>query len=315
MEKKVCVVTVTYNRSEYLMNLLEHLYKQTYKINSIIVFDNFSNDNTKEEIVKSGFAASNEENILHKNIWNNIECYYYRSNINSGGAGGFHKAFDIASNLEVDYFWVMDDDVAPEVDCLEKLLKNIKGSVQICIPNRSCDKFKDVAIIEFDFSNPFKYFMKRKKYFIDYDKKEFVDVVDMPFEGPLISKKIVDTIGLPNKDFFIIYDDSDYARRALKYTKIRFIPSAKLKKMIIPIRDKDKLMNWKDYYAYRNSIAFDRIYGENVFVKYLSPILLWSDLLSRALYRRKYRNIKIINKAFLDGYSLKLGKTINPGEI
>lgn len=313
--KKICVVTVTFNRADYLINLIEHLKSQTRKIDAILIYDNSSTDGTKTQIVKSGFANSDVENNLNKNIVDGTECYYYRSNVNSGGAGGFNGAFKIASNLGMDYLWVMDDDVAPEPECLENLLNNINDEVQICIPNRSTGTFKDVAIVEFDFKNPFKYFTKRKKYLKEYVDKEFVDVVDMPFEGPLISTQIVKHIGIPNAEYFIIYDDSDYARRALRHTKIRFIPSAKLNKMILPVRDKNKLMNWKDYYAYRNSIFFDRTYGENIFVKYISPIFLWGDLTLRAIYRRKYKNLSVINRAFKDGYLKKMGKTINPGEL
>ena len=74
-------------------------------------------------------------------------------------------------------------------------------------------------------------------------------------------------------------------------------------------------MNWKDYYAYRNDILYCRKYGKNIFVKYVTPIFLWFDLSLRALYRRKFKNFKVINRAFRDGYISKTGRTVNPGEF
>ena len=66
--------------------------------------------------------------------------------------------------------------------------------------------------------------------------QDYVEVVDMPFEGPLFTREIVEKTGVPDKNYIILYDDSDYARRALNYTKIRYIPSAMLHKAIIPVR-------------------------------------------------------------------------------
>ncbi len=79
--------------------------------------------------------------------------------------------------------------------------------------------------------------------------QDYVEVVDMPFEGPLFTREIVEKTGVPDKNYIILYDDSDYARRALNYTKIRYIPSAMLHKAIIPVRDKKQCMTWKDYTA------------------------------------------------------------------
>ena len=136
---------------------------------------------------------------------------------------------------------------------------------------------------------------------------------DMPFEGPLFTREIVEKIGVPDKNYIILYDDSDYARRALNYTKIRYIPSAMLHKAIIPVRDKKQCMTWKDYYSYRNSIHFIHLYGESWRAKHLCPIYMAAELILRALVRRKYSNIKVILRAYRDGVHENMGKTVEPG--
>lgn len=315
MNNKVCSVIVTYNRSEYLLELLDDLSKQSVKIDTILVVDNNSSDNTRERLMDINFTNSIDEKKLHKNVWKDITCYYYRNDKNTGGAGGFSLGIDIAKEFDVGYLWIMDDDVSPEKHCLEYLLRNMSESTQICIPNRSTGEFIDKAVVKLNMTNVFKYRYGKKTYDSNYENKEFVKVVDMPFEGPLISKDIIKQIGLPDKEYFIQYDDTDYAQRALKYTNIYFVPNAKLKKKIIPKIQDDKLMNWKNYYSYRNSIIFDKRYGENLWVKNIRPLLLCLDLSFRAIVKRKFYNLKIIKRAFIDGKLEIMGKTIEPGSM
>lgn len=61
-------------------------------------------------------------------------------------------------------------------------------------------------------------------------------------------------------------------------------------------------MTWKDYYSYRNSIHFIHLYGESWRAKHLCPIYMAAELILRALVRRKYSNIKVILRAYRDGY-------------
>ena len=72
-------------------------------------------------------------------------------------------------------------------------------------------------------------------------------------------------------------------------------------------------MGWKEYYGYRNQIWFDRTYGTNLAVRKLRPVFLVLDLGLRAVIRHKWRNFKVIKKAYLDGIHDRLGITVKPG--
>ena len=50
-------------------------------------------------------------------------------------------------------------------------------------------------------------------------------------------------------------------------------------------------------------------------MKYLTPILLYVNLMGKAIIKRKEKNIKVISRAFYDGYTEKKGKTVEPGEF
>lgn len=317
--KKVCVVIVTYNRSKYLCNLLNELYNQTYVIDTIIILDNHSTDNTQEILIDKGII-NHKDNVLEDKLYqsdrDNIKYYYYYSSTNSGGSGGFNKAFSIFNKIDnkFDYLWVMDDDVLPEKDCLEKMVNNMSDEYGLCLPNRSDDKFKDYAVIRHNMKNPFVVYMQRKTKIYNLDK-EYYDIQDMPFEGPLIDVNVVKKVGLPDKDYFIFYDDTDYCRRCLKYTKAKLISNAILHKQIIPKENKSSKMNWRNYYSYRNCIYFDKTYGENWFVKNLSPRIFILEIYLKNIILLRFYNLKIIKKAYKDGMKNIRGKTIEPGSM
>ena len=107
--KSVCVLICTYNRRECLKVLINALHNQSYKISGIVIVDNYSSDNTIEMINDFGFDFDiAQECMIQKGKLNDISLYYYRNNANVGGAGGFKKAFEVASTLNYDFYWVMD---------------------------------------------------------------------------------------------------------------------------------------------------------------------------------------------------------------
>lgn len=312
--KKVCILCVTYNRKEYLSKLLSALQNQDYNINSIIIVDNFSNDGTNEMLEEKGYITKADYDVLHYHNSNDINFYYYRSSKNMGGAGGFKQCFEIANTIDVDYYWIMDDDVLPQKDCLRKLVANQSEINQITIPSRSDQNFKDRIVIQIDMKSILKGVSSRKKYYTD-NLNTNIEVVDMPFEGPLINANLAKKIGLPNDEYFIYYDDTDYAWRANKHTNILYIHNAILHKQIIPTNSLNKDINWKQYYLLRNTVFFDRKYGENFAIRYIRPILIWLSLILKNIISLNFKNISKINKAIFDGYTGRMGKTVEPGSF
>lgn len=315
MNDSVCGVIVTYNRKEYLEKLLMALKSQTHSLKAVLIFDNNSTDGTAEMLLKSDYCKGIESGTLYQNDTDFTTYYYFRNKINSGGSGGFHDAIEIASKLEYDYIWTMDDDVLPEKNCLEELLKYMSREVRVCIPSRTDKKFLDYAITDINMSNPFLYHITSRKTRVKSTdiKEKWMEVQDMPFEGPLLDVSIIREVGLPKAEFFIIFDDTEYALRMSKKTKLYFIPSAVLHKQIIPVTKNHGKMGWKEFYGYRNQFWFDRTYGENIFVKYFRPVFLVIELSLKAIIKRKWINLKVIFWAYRDGVQGKLGKRVEPG--
>lgn len=309
---KVCAIIVTYNRIKCLSNLIDSMIQQTQSIDTWLIFDNNSADDTADYLKKHRIVS---ENRYGKNWskYKGVNVLYYRNTENSGGAGGFFEAIKMAHELDYTYLWIMDDDVSPESNCLELLVKAQDKKHKITIPNRTGNGFIDYAIVDIDLRKKFLVSSidawKRK---IESDSVgEYVRVLDMPFEGPLINCELLNQIGLPNKDLFILFDDSEYALRASKATDILFVKKAKLLKQIIPSKTGNPIA-WKVYYCFRNATWFNQTYGETYAVRAFRPMVLCGYWALKYLVRGQRKCSRYVLKGFHDGRRGLLGKTVDP---
>ena len=102
----ICAVVLTYNRMDLLDSCLHAIVAQTHQCDRIVVIDNASTDGT--------FG------MLAEKWADRVEVYSLPRNI--GAAGGFNMGMRIAYRTGADAIWVMDDDVIPEPDALERLI-------------------------------------------------------------------------------------------------------------------------------------------------------------------------------------------------
>lgn len=312
--KKVCAVIVTYNRKEYLLKLIKSLINQTYKLDSILIFDNFGSDNTGEYLKENNIINDYRELKLTKNSFQSIDIYFYRNNENTGGSGGFHDSMKIACELnkKFDFLWCMDDDVLADTECLNNLINKTSKNILMAVPNRNNEKFVDRPIVDIDLTNPFRIRKIKKSLNPNTIKNDSVEVVDVAFEGPLISVELIKKIGYMDVNYFIFFDDTDFSHRACKYTKIIYCMNAHLYKQIIPQKNGNKNYNWRDYYMIRNRIVFDRKYSNNFLVKYVRPLLYALSLCIKNILIQNFKNINVVKKAYNDAVKENLGKVVDP---
>ena len=258
---KITAVVVTFNRLKLLQRAIASLQKQSVHIHDIIIVNNGSTDGTKEWLDKQ-----NKLHIIHQE--------------NVGGSGGFYRGIQEASKTECDWIWCMDDDVFPSEHCLENLLiyASKDNKIGIACPHRlmSGKTFTGEAKT-LNLSNPFKDMHDNGLMPEDVEANETVDIVGMAFEGPLIKKEVVEKIGLPNKELFILYDDTDYSYRTiLEGYRVIVVRDALMDKYDFQSQSsyrEDKIKNkWKLAYHVRNTAYFGHRYGKNIGVKYLAAM-------------------------------------------
>lgn len=299
--KSITAVVVTFNRKNLLIRCVEHLRQQTVRLDHIIVVNNGSTDGTAEWLDNQA-----DLEVIHQE--------------NVGGAGGFYRGIQHAFESGYDWIWCMDDDVYPETYCLEKLLEQDNDKVGILCPMRKQEgKVFLTEIRKFNLTNPFKSLHKEALTPDDVKGNDYVNIEGIAFEGPLIKREVVEHIGLPNKELFLLYDDSDYSyRTVLAGYEIRLVTKAIMNKELFFANDTREVQvqkgKWKLYYHIRNTVYFNRQYGKNTWVRNLRSLgvmLQYQGYALKNLFFNKKYNVSDMNtfyKAYVDGLKGKLGK-------
>jgi GT2 family glycosyltransferase len=297
---KIATVVITYNRLPLLKEVIQSLRRQTLTPDALIVVNNASTDGTGDWL-----DTQPDLKVIHQ--------------ANVGGAGGFDTGLQAAYDLGYDYIWVMDDDVEARPDCLERLMDVFRD------PNESydvlqTDRFADAAQsrrwrygTEFNFSNPFKP-MGVGKGMVTTDAPGFkvLPIVSFPFEGPIFKREVIEKTGRVEKDFFIMYDDTDYSMRVTQRGfKIGVVPDAILWKKVFPPASSGLKADFKLYYIVRNSILMDRKYGGDFFAfvrntrSCLRQALVFTKQIVVDRRVKDYKAFGIMARAFRDGFRWK----------
>lgn len=249
---KLGTIIVTYNRISLLKECIEACISQSVKFEKIFVVNNASTDGTTEYL-----EQLNAENIEIITLAENL-----------GGAGGFYKGIELAQKHDLDYVLLIDDDAILDCNYNQEIVKymqqdnnifaysgTVKTNNEIQFGHRRhlSKKFKEIDSISEDYDG----------YYFDYDLATFC--------GLFISVDIIRKIGLPCKDFFIWYDDTEYSLRIKQFTKIRNINNAWLKHKT-SIND-NKGITWKTYYGLRNQIiTIKKYFPKHILLKNILQI-------------------------------------------
>ena len=301
-KEKIAAVVVTYNRKGLLKECLDALLNQTRPLDSIILIDNASTDGTPEFLKEKGYL-------------DNPKLDYVRLPENTGGAGGFHEGVKRGYEKGYDWLWLMDDDVKPIVNCLEIFLERIKEI-------NENEKTKPAALVGarydikgkflseegkiLNISNPFKELYHNKISSKNLLEKYFL-IEGFTFEGPLINRNIIEKIGFPDKRFFIWADDVDFSLRIKREReKVYYISDAKIIRMRQSTQESPFKIG-RAHFLIRNLTYIDLKYG-NFFVKLLRPIINNGRFLLGRIYRKDFKNCKIVIFYFWNGIKMYLEK-------
>lgn len=300
--KKVIALVVTFKRKEFLSKVIKGLHNQSYPINEIIIVDNNSQDGTDLLVQEMQKECAN------------TALTYFNTGENLGGAGGFSFGFDIIKNKEYDYVWLMDDDLLPSPDCLSHLVKFDNNGITQPMRFNLDGSCAEISPLKYDLSDPFIINPKRSTIQDLYEKKPFhepIEIDGVPFEGPLISKELVDKIGKPDARFFIFNDDLDYSIRARNNGyKIFCHPNAKATRLLVNNQGND-LNSWKGYFMLRNHFYILRVHGNSIPVK-MRPLFLAVGYFGLSLLRGKISLALTTLKAYRDSFSLKNNDKFRP---
>lgn len=258
--ESVAVVIVTFNRADLLDRMLDGLVAQTHAPDAVIVIDNCSTDHTRAVL----------------DARSDLPLHVTTTASNLGGAGGFHVGMRAAYDAGWDRIWLMDDDVVPDPDCLAVLMATDEACL-IAVRDDLDGQLVEKAAIRFDLTNPLAIRPKTASVDSTYADRnalpELVEIENVAFEGFMIRRDVVRKVGFPDPEFFIFYDDADYAIRARRAGfRIWAVRDARLVRQL-DFNQQHDMAGWKGFYMFRNLFVVHFRYGDNVLVR-LKPWLI-----------------------------------------
>ena len=194
---RTIAVVVTFNRRDMVTRLVATLDSGRVVPDEVVVVVNASTDGTAEALA-----------ALHTRT----PLTVLELPENTGGAGGFHTGLAAALERGADLVWLMDDDGTPAPDCLELLLPHLQthdfvgpavvaedDEDRLCFPIRVPGTSRVLhSVRDLEVAAP----------------AGLLEGILIPFNGVLVTRVLVEEIGLPRAEFFIWGDDVEYLWRA-----------------------------------------------------------------------------------------------------
>lgn len=267
---RVAAVVVTYNRKDLLRECLDALLAQTYPLATLILVDNASTDGTPDMLRQEGYLDDARLRLVQMDT-------------NTGGAGGFYEGLRQASQLDVDWAWVMDDDTIPASDALAGLVVAAHTVDEHASFFASCvygPQGEPMNVPNIDQSKaPNGY----KDWYAHLPQRA-VRIADATFVSLLIRRDAVTRCGLPCKDYFIWGDDTEYTMRLIRnYGPAYLVGSSSVTHMrfnakSLSLRQEDNPGRVRMYrYFYRNNLINRKLYlGKGTFIRFLGGAILTS---------------------------------------
>jgi GT2 family glycosyltransferase len=196
---KTCAVTVAYENPEVLSVLFESLKLQTRRIDGIVAVDN-----SESEVIRKA-----NQKIFDEFAEAFEYAEYLSLGVNTGSAGGFRRAMELAHKDGFDWIWLLDQDGFMRSDCLERLLAYADRAEILCPRVLSAeDEMSDLA-----FSKRINFWGRLLPVFPMKDSPQMISLFCT--HGALLSRRAIDMVGYyDDKNFFFRWEDIDYGYRA-----------------------------------------------------------------------------------------------------
>ena len=288
MKNKIAAIVVTYNRKKLLRECIDRLLKQNYSELDIIVIDNASTDNTKDEII----------NLIEEN-----KIIYVNTGENLGGAGGFNYGIKEAYRRGYEYYWLMDDDTMTNESALKEFLeadRSLKGdwgflsSAVYWLNGDTCKMNKQT--IDKNWTDDIKLI-----------NEGIIKVKEATFVSCFIKKEVVEKIGLPIKEFIIWNDDREFTDRISSQYKCYLVSKSsvihKINNNIETDIENDSFDRmWRYKYVFRNGLYFMKRKGWKSVIRYHIKIIYRVKRVLVSSCDKKTSRIGIIIASLISGY-------------
>ncbi len=334
---RIAAVVVTYNRRTLLDVCLSALVSQERPPDEILVIDNASTDGT-QEMLKQKYDGR----ISH-----------VRLEENQGGSGGFYEGIRLAYEKGYDWIWVMDDDVEPAAHALEALVESpafgdpavgllaslvLDPSPQDGAPHSEQPDGVTAASPSGASRLPVGFgHYKRFNAIMGFQlvvtheslASPLIPIEAAGFLGVMIRRGAIEAVGLPLRELFIYWDDTEFIYRISRRFKVFLVPSSRvLHGQGQHVRSPRTFLGyaklgagvpfaqiWKLYYYVRNETYVRTRYAKPWLAPFVAPLVLARYAATTLLfYDHPFPRCKVLCRAAFDGALGRLGKRTMLGE-
>jgi GT2 family glycosyltransferase len=240
------IVITTFNRAGFLTDLLESVAALDPAPDAVVVVDNASTDATAGVIAaaRDRLGALPSPVVLH----------HQALGTNVGGAGGFSAGVERALAEGAQWMWLMDDDVTAvpgAIGAFGPWMEKYDALV-----GRRYDTAGEPFFWQHDFSDFLGIHLPVRGDVFAHGN-EFSTNVGC-FEGMLVHRDAVASVGLPDPRFFITWDDAVYGwliaqQRPVMYVNEFVLHKAReLRSVDLHIRHLNESSNLSRFYVMRN---------------------------------------------------------------
>lgn len=258
-DRRIMALILSHNAPETLRRCIEAIGGQSTPPESILVVDN---------------ASSPPVDVADPDGAPPVTVV--RSEVNTGPAGGYAQALREFLASDYEHAWVLDDDMRPEVHCLERLWTEAA-------------KEPDSAFV-----------------FPVSQQADGTYGVWPSWCGVIVSRQIVEKVGVPREDLFWWAEDTEYLQER--------IPAAGYERSVVKlavvyhdaVRQRDARPMWKYYYEARNMLWI-HLYVKRRVGHYPRN---FAKLIGQALFRERdhrLRRMGVIARGLWDGARANLG--------
>lgn len=304
---KIVALVISYNRLKMVRRCVESLRAQTRPLDAILVVD----ASTQPE-VRAWLDAQPDVTPLYVP--------------DEGSAGAMHYGLQWALTQGFDWMWLFDDDVVAAPDALAQLLNGLRLRPQLQILNAFSTRENDptrpsTGAIPWR-RDPANYLcgsvlVTTAEVFKHADAEGFLDTVGgQIYQAVLVSRALVQAVGVPHREFFTRGDEVEYGLRIMRagypiylYLAARAThPSSKTEYVTLfgkkfPL---GYMLPQKRYLSIRNSIWIRRLYyAGHPFLPYVARRmangLLAELFLESRTWRERLVGARIVLRAVREG--------------